>query len=86
MYQADSDSPTNSLLLRLINQNQSMNVSDAQNANDAEKIENMDAVQLFAQTELDTSPSTEVPPEKKLSATHGYFRNPENFLNQPATK
>ena len=36
-------------------------------------------ISFFTQSENDTSSEAKVPPE------HGYFRNPEKFLNQPAT-
>ena len=45
----------------------------------------MEVIDVFTKTERDTSSSPEVSPKYDLSTAHGYFSNPENFLNQPAT-
>ena len=50
------------------------------------RLKKMEAIHVFTQTEFDISPSTEIPPQENLSTTRSCFRNPENFLNQPATQ
>ena len=68
--QADSGSLIKTLLLHVINQDQSLSISNDQNDTDAEKLKR-ELINVFTRIEYDTSPTTEVCPKKLLSAPHG---------------
>ena len=77
------DTPYNTLLLHLIKQDLSLNISSYQNDTDA--VRNKKEVYIvFCRTEFDTSLSTEVFPQQNSSKSQGYFSNPEIFRNQLA--
>ena len=55
-----------------------MNTFIDQNNTEVEKLKS-EVIIVYTQTQIESYSETEVSPK------HGYFRNPENFLNQSAT-
>ena len=76
----DSYSLINTLLLHFLRQDHSLNKFNDHKNTDAHNFYLKKVINVFTQTEFDTSSGTDVSPK------HGYSRDPENLLNQFATQ